>query len=207
MPTLPSKSKSAGHVVKIEVPITWSVILVLVVVAFTLLYALWEEARSTIRFVGAATGVAAGVLSAIYVGRGLQITIEQRDQALTDEKIHKAFGFVQRWNDPNFATLRAEWRKVLAELDKQTDEKIWEIVSSDAHYRTVVADVLNFFEEMAYGAKSGVADADTLKKLCGSVIERYFSTVRPWIERRRNEMHHPTLYEHLEWLRNLWKSS
>ncbi len=196
MPKKASLSRSAGEVLKVHIPITWSLLLLITVILFTTVFAIWEQARPWVRFLGAATGVAAGVLSAVYIGRALQITIEQRDQALTDDKISRAFEFAHRWNDPNFAPLRAKWRKLLEEVEMQPDDRVWEIVHSDAEKKTIVVDVMNFYEEMAYAARSRVADPETLKKIFGSIVERYFSMMFPWLEKYRKEKHQPTAYEH-----------
>lgn len=201
------KAQDPGEILRLEIPLTLSIILIVAVTALTISYALWADARPTIRFLGIATGVAAGVLSAFYIGRGLKITIEQRDQALTDQKISRAFGFLRRWNDPNFAYLRKQWRALLEELEGKTDDQICEIIRSSLENRTVIADVLNFFEEMAYAARGGIADLATLKQICGTIVVRYFEAIRPWLARYRTDKHQPTAYEHFEWLSGQWKRS
>lgn len=201
------KVQGPGEILRLEIPLTLSIFLVVAVSVLTISYALWADARPTIHFLGAATGVAAGVLAAFYIGRGLKITIEQRDHALTDQKISRAFAFLTRWNDPNFADLRKEWRALLEELEGKTNDEVCEIIRPSLEKRTLIADVLNFFEEMAYAARGGVADLATLEQICGTIVVRYFEAIRPWLVRYRTEKHQPTAYEHFEWLSDQWKRS
>jgi hypothetical protein len=200
-----AKSLSPGQVVKLEVSITISILLVIGVVLLTLGFYFEPTWRPTIEFFGAAIGVAAGILSAYYIGGGLRITIEQRDSALSDERISRAFAFAERWNAPTFAQLREDWRKLLNELDGKQNHEACKVLLDDPHKQTVAADVLNFFEEIAYAVKSGVADGETLKKVHRSIVVRYYSTISPWIESVRRDQNQPSAYEHLEWLKNQWK--
>lgn len=197
-------SQSPGEIFRVQVPVAVPILLIAAVALFTLLYALWENARPTIRFLGASAGVAAGLLSAFYVGRALEVTIEQRDRALKGERVSRAFSFLERWNDPNFASLRSDWRKLLEEMKEKNSEEVIGILHSHEK-RTVAVDVLNFFEEAAYAARTGAADIETMKGMFRTVVERYFSTPQSWVDRHRKEKHQTTLYEHLEWLRDQWK--
>jgi hypothetical protein len=193
-----------GKIVQVRVVVTASILLLVSVVALTYLFVKEPAWQSSIKFFGGASGVAAGILSAYYVGRGLKVTIEQRDRALTDDKISRAFSLARCWNDPNLTELRARWRAVLDEVDRKTGDEVCEILR-DHGKRTVATDILNFFEELAYAAESGTADIDTLRNLLRSVVVRYFDAMLPWIERHRRDKHQPTAFEHLEWLRNQWK--
>lgn len=202
-----NRSQVPGEILRLEIPLTVSAVLIAAVAVFTIFYALWEDARPTIKFLGAAIGVAAGVLSAYYVGRALKISIEQRDQAIIDQKIERSFGFAYRWNDPKFVTLRAEWRELLKELEAKSPDQVCDILESDNHKRTVAVGILNFFEEMCYASRSGVADAETLKNILKTITVRYYSAFQPWIEKYRKDRHQGTAYEHFEWLWKQWKSS
>lgn len=201
------KPEGPGEILRLEVPISVSVTLILAVAILTIVYSMWTDARSTIKFLGASIGVAAGVLSAYYIGRGLRVTIEQRDRALTDEKISRAFGLLSRWNDPNFAELRKKWRVLLEEIEGKTDDQVCEVIAPHIDKRTVIADVLNFYEEMGYAARSGVVDLETLKQLFKSIVIRYYTSIRPWIEKYRKEKHQETAFEHFEWLKKQWERS
>jgi hypothetical protein len=198
--------QSPGQILKLEIPLTVSIVLVLLVLGSTALFAWKPDLRPVIEFFGAASGVAAGILSAYYIGRGLKITIDQRDKALADDQTSKAIDFARHWNNPNFAQLRASWRALLEEVDGKTEDEVCTILEDHAK-RTVAIDVLNFFEELSYAAKCGVADMETLREILGSILVRYFSAVYPWIERHRRNKHQPTFCEHMEWLRNEWKQN
>ena len=130
----PSKeSKLPGQPGKLRLPLEISlpVALGILVVLLTVMYAFNKDWRPTITFFGTATAVAAGISSAYYVAlkvratvEQLRITVEQRDRAIKDQKVSLALDFLRRWNDPNFATLRAEWRKLLREVDGKTPDEI-----------------------------------------------------------------------------------
>lgn len=198
------KSSPPGQIMKVQIPVSISLLLVLTVIVLTALLAYKSEWKLEIEFFGAAMGVAAGILSAYYIGRGLKVTIEQRDRALIDDKIARAFTLAQRWNEPNLARVREDWRKLVAEVDEKAAHEVC-LVLQDHHNKTIAADVLNFFEELSYAARSGVADMETLKQIHRSIVVRYYSAMMPWIEKIRRDGPQPTAYEHLEWLRNQWK--
>lgn len=199
------KQLSPGGILTLKIPVTASVILTIAVVVLTYLYATRESWRSTITFFGAAAGIAAGILSAFYVGRGLRITIEQRDKALKDDKISRAFVLAQRWNEPNLARVREDWRALLEEIDEKNEHEVCEILHGDHHKKAIAADVMNFFEEVGYAVRSGVADIETLKNTHRSIVVHYYSTISPWINKIRRDEHQQTAYEHFEWLRDQWK--
>jgi hypothetical protein len=204
MQTAPTKTPP-GELVKIQFPVTVSLLLVLAVVTLT---GLWIECptwRNGINFFGVASGIAAGLLSAFYVGKALQVTIHQRDKSLTDDKISRAFALAIRWNEPNMAPLRREWRALLEEIEQRNGDQVCDVVKSDIKKRTVVSDVLNFFEEMAYAAKSEVADVETLREIFGSIAVRYFNQISPWIHRYRTDKNQSSAYIHFEWLYNKWR--
>jgi hypothetical protein len=196
-------NKPPGEIIKLQVTVTASIVLFVAVLLLTLLYVKEESWRPAIVFAGTGFGIEAGILSAYYVGRGLKVTIEQRDKALTEEKISRAFVLASRWNEPNFAKLREDWRALVTEVTGKDEHAVCEILERDHHKQTVASDVLNFFEELAFAARSGVAEMDTLKNVHRSIVIRYYSAILPWIARiRRNQ---PTAYEHFEWLRNKWQ--
>lgn len=197
--------RSPGKIMTLKLPITVGLLLFVGAIVLTYFFATQLSWRPEIEFFGAAIGVAAGILSAYYVGRGLSVTIEQRNRSLTTEKISKAFELAQRWNEPNFAKLRGEWRALLSEIDGKEESEVCKLLDNDHGRRTVAIDVLNYFEEVAYAARSGVADLETLKNVHRSITIHYYSAISPWIDKRRRDRHQPTAYEHFEWLKEQWK--
>ncbi len=198
------KSQSPGEIVKLQVSLTVSILLGGAVIVLTALFVLKPTWRPGVVFFGAATGVAAGMLSAYYIGIGLKITIHQRDKGLVDERVARAFELAQRWNEPNFAEVREHWRSLLDEINEKNANEVYAILENK-HKKTIAADVLNFFEELSYAARSGVAEMETLKSVHRSIIVRYYSALSPWIDKIRRDGPQPTAYEHFEWLRNEWK--
>jgi len=199
-----NNAASPGEIFKLQFPVTVSLLLLIAILLLTAGFIWVPNWRSQIEFFGISAGVGAGILSAYYVGRGLQITIEQRDKALSDEKISRAFSIAARWNEPNLARTREQWRRLLDEIEGKDAAEVCDILNRDPHKKAVAADVLNFFEEVGYAARSGVIDMGTLKNVHRSLVIHYFSTILPWIEKIRRDKHQPTAYEHFEWLSDQW---
>lgn len=203
--TYPGDDRPPGDLGALRIPIKLWVLLGVLIVLFTGIYHFWVAGRSTITFFGVATGVAAGIVSAYYISRGLKVTISQREQALADSRLAVAFDFMKRWDDAHFADQKAEWRRLIDELENKKPSEICDILGSDHDKRTVTVDILNFFEEVGYSAKRGLADIEALEGLFKSIVIKYYNTAEPWIQEHRTNKPQPTAYEHFEWLRNKWR--
>ena len=94
---------------------------------------------------------------------------------------------------------------LLKEISGKGDSEACTLLANDEHKKTVAADVLNFFEELAFAVRSGFADNETLKKIHRGLALHYYSVISPWINRIRKDNHQQTAYEHFEWLRDAWK--
>lgn len=77
------------------------------------------------------------------------------------------------------------------------------LIKDNIEIRTVVADVLNFFEEMGYAAKSGAADLQTLEPFSGLAVD-YYRTTQAWIHYRQKETQDG--WKEFEWLCDQWKT-
>lgn len=136
----------------------------------------------------------------------MRATVHQRSDQLHQERVARAFEFLRCWNDPNLAEMRGIWRSVVREASGKTDHDVVAIFKRDAATKTAVSDILNFFEEMAYAARVGVADITTLKKTMKSVVVHYWSISDAFIEQHRTDKSQPSAHEHFEWLAKKWAS-
>lgn len=202
-----SDDRVLGTVVKIpQFPVSVTALVGVAVVVLTVWF--WKggkDVRETLTFFVLAGALAGGAVSAFYLWAGVKTAILQRRASAEEQKIQFALLFVTRWNDPNMAETRLAWRKLIEEIEtNQTG--IVALIKDDVVRRTIVADVLNFFEEMGYAAKSGAADCETLRESFYSVVLKYFKIARPWIEHRREPpLSSTTAWTYFEWLSDQWK--
>jgi hypothetical protein len=165
-----------------------------------------KDTRDTLNFFVLAGALAGGVVSAFYLWAGVKTTIAQRHAAAAEQKIQFALQFLTRWNDPDMGKLRREWRELMAEIEA-APKGIVVLIEHDMPKRTIVADVLNFFEEMGYAARSDAADLATLRQSFHYLSLTYFRLTRPWIEFRRSPVGAGTAWSNFEWLCDQWKNS
>lgn len=199
-------AEKPGSLFSVRATIGCSIVAIIGVLVLTGAY--WKgttDTRETLEFAVLAGALAGGLLSAYYVWYGLGTALKQRAEAQEQERIKTALNFVTRWNDPRMAESRHKWRTILDEFRKDP-AATQRSLQQDLTKRTVVADILNFFEEMAYSAISGAADMDTLQEMFDHVCLDYFSTLRPWIEIRRKETGSKGAWGQMERLCDLWKS-
>lgn len=190
-----------------SVPVYWSVLTVgLIIVATVAFWRASKEDREALNFLVLASAVGAGSLSAYYVWCGLKTSVAQRNEILREERVERAMSYSIRWNDGANASIRKKWLEILTELEA-TPPLTPVALFADMDKRSVVADVLNFWEEMAYGVKTGAVDKDTIQHLFGGLSQRYMRAVRPWIEFRRvgGTTTHPRAWCNFEWLCDQWK--
>jgi hypothetical protein len=96
-----------------------------------------------------------------------------------------ALKFIERWNDPKLSELRNSWHNLYYDLKKLEPAQTIQKLTEDAAARTVVTDVLNFFEEVAQAVNSNAADEALTQRLLGETIRDYYGTVLPWVNLRR----------------------
>lgn len=207
------QEQEPGTIVTIPaVSIGVSLLVVAFVVLVTLLF--WaapdKHEQDTLTFFLAAGGLGGGIASAYYAWAALKASFTQRQQALREQrrtaehqKAAAALEFGRRWNDPNLAPLRKSWRAIADTMEKDPSG-VRALLEHDIDKRTVVADVLNFFEEMGYAVRSGAADSRTLAGQFSFIAAKYLRVARPWIEFRRKES--AKAWAEFEWLCDQWKT-
>jgi len=182
-----------GRFGKVSFPITASLILFVVCVFVTWLFSAYPTQRETIKFGIEAVTLAAGMLSAYYIGQGLLQTVVQRDRSLKDAQIATACRFMERWNNPDLATTKDIFREIIASGKAHNADYVQEALKDTAK-RIVVVEVLNFFEEVALIANMGLADDPTLLRYFEGALRSYHTALSPWIQTHRASQARPNMW-------------
>jgi hypothetical protein len=186
-----SNIRPVGQITEIKFPIGVSLILSLLVCLAGLIFWFYPHLRDILTFLGSAFAMAAAVVAAYYIGKTLQITVGQRDEALTADKVNKAFSFIHRWNSAPFEE-RKQLGMLLEKLKLKSGADIAASLSADARSdRSLVVAVLNFFEEMCLAINEGLADEATLRKFFRDMLESYYGLFATWIQEQRSDNSHP----------------
>jgi hypothetical protein len=203
------KGSIPGRFGSIKVAITMSGILVVLVVVAGLLYAMHPDWHSTMDFFGVGFGMAAAVLSAYYVGKGLQISIQQRDEAVTDARISRAFVYIDAWDQPNLSKTRHVVREFVdgLEVNKTPPDQVAEKLRGDKAMMSAVLDILNFFEGFALAVNLHNADEESLRRCFRGLLLEYYSNFEGFIKALRSASNRPMLFKELEDLAKYWTSN
>jgi hypothetical protein len=193
-----------GKVIQVpEFPVNITWLVVLAVIGITAWF--WKgskDVRETLNFFVLAGALAGGVVSAFYLWAGVKTAILQRRQSADERRIEFALQFLARYNDPAMARLLRRWRQLSDEMDASAHGLVV-LIQHDIPRRTIIADLLNFFEEMGYAAYSKAADLPTLQAVFKSVALDCYERTTPWIKNRRATNRHA--WKNVEWLCDQWK--
>jgi hypothetical protein len=70
----------------------------------------------------------------------------------------------------------------------------------------VIRTVLSFFEEVSIATLRKEADEALLKDFFWTVAVRFFLATKPWIDKRRTDIHRPTMFVEYEKLHARWQA-
>lgn len=187
----------------------WSGILAAAVIIGAWIYAEHAPWRPVMNFLGVGFAMAAAVLSAEYVGQGLKITVEQREEALKNEKIARAFVYVDAWDEPSLSTTRQTVRAFVETMrtNNHDQHSIKEEIEKDEKTEAAVLDVLNFLEGFCLASNQGVADDETLRRCFMSILSSYYLAFEVFLKAKRAEANRPHLYAELEVTVKRWSAN
>jgi Domain of unknown function (DUF4760) len=206
-PTSARKLKPVGELVEVKFPVGISLILFLLVCLSGLIFWYYPRFRDELTFFGVAFGMAGGVVAAYYIGRTLQITVNQRDELLDAERVNKAFSYIHRWNATPFDE-RKHFRSLMNKIRALSPTEVTKQLDADQADRAIVVDVMNFFEEMSIAINEGLADEETLVKFFRSMLEWYYQRFSDWIQNLRTDgggRPRPRVYIQLEEVAKRWQ--
>jgi hypothetical protein len=198
--------KVAGRYGTVRFPITASLILAVLVLGATILYWVLNcDHREVEKFGIEGLTLAAGLLSAYYIGKGLRDTVAQRDQEMQQRKIASSLRIIERWNQPDFAKMKQQFRDLIESGKAHDANYVENELTTKSETRTVVVEVLNFFEEAALVANIDYADDATLKAYFLGALTDYFTTLEPWIKQHRASKSRPNMWCEMENMLSRWR--
>jgi len=158
--------------------------------------------RDTLNFAVTTLATAAGISSAVYALRGIEINLE-------DKKIDRTLRYIQIWNDPSYFSVRQIAAKIHKELkplldDTESNEYMNQIYA-DAQKKQEIVNILNFLEEMSMCVHFGLVDEKSLKEFYRYIVCTYCDTFTLFVHRSRKERNNPKLYIHLTELCEQWR--
>lgn len=157
--------------------------------------------RESLNFVVTTLATAAGISTAVYALRGIEIGLE-------DKKIDRTLRYIQIWNDPSYFSARklaAEVNNDLKKLDAQQSNDYINQLYANTEKKQEIVNVLNFLEEMSTCIHEGLVYESYLKEFYRYILRNYCETFNLFIETSRKEKKSPKLYIHLTDLCNQWK--
>jgi uncharacterized membrane protein len=195
-----------GHFGDIKFPVTASVLLSLVVILAAWIYATHPEWHPTMEFLSLGFVMIATVLSAYYIGQELQITINQRAEALRSERISRSFVYIDAWDHPYLSKTKQIVRDLIKSMHSGKNDAQWIIdeIEKEKDKESSVWDILNFFEGFSLAINQGIADDETLRRCFrGTLIDNYL-TFEGLIKQKRAVRNRPQLYAELEVVAKAW---
>lgn len=164
--------------------------------------------RETLNFAVATLATAAGISTAVYALRGIEINSEDKKIDLEDKKIDRTLRYIQIWNDPSYFSSRkiaAEIHKELKDLEQTQKNTYINQLYSDADRKQEIVNILNFLEEMSMCVHFGLVDEKSLKEFYRYIVRTYCETFNLFVVTSRNEKNNPRLYIHLTDLCQQWQ--
>lgn len=195
-PRFSSNKKRLGDIVSFHVgiPVRVSVPLVLFGAAtiFSALYVKYPDWRESLKFIGAAVGVATALQSAYFAKRALETAVHDRQMAAAAEFFWK-FYFDLRKERATFGEFASTKLK-----GQPAPQVISAFAEGENHL--IATPILNFWEGVGYCVRRDTLDVAQVCDLMGSACIACYNMVQPWLEEFRRSKQQPTAFEHFEWL-------
>lgn len=140
--TSPLSKREPDGFLKISLNLTMGIGITTFIAALTLIAVHFYESkyRDTLNFAVTTLATAAGISSAVYALRGIEINLE-------DKKIDRTLRYIQIWNDPSYFSVRqiaAKIHKDLKPLDDTKSNEYMNQIYADAEKKQEIVNILNF---------------------------------------------------------------
>lgn len=203
-PTTPPSKREPDGFLKISLNLTMGIGITTFIAALSLIAVHFYESkyRDTLNFAVTTLATAAGISSAVYALRGIEINLE-------DKKIDRTLRYIQIWNDPSYFSVRkiaAEIYNDLKNLDAQKSNDYINKLYGDADKKQEIVNVLNFLEEMSMCVPLGLVDETILKEFYRYIVGTYCATFKLFIDISRSEKKNDRLYINLTNLCARWNN-
>jgi Domain of unknown function (DUF4760) len=204
-PKTPLKTREPDGLLRISLTLTIGIGVTSFISAAILIALHWFQPkyRETLNFAVTALATAAGISTAVYALRELEINLE-------DKKIDRTLRYIQIWNDPSFSNyckLAAEVHNNLQSLETVEKNQYINDLYQDITRKQEIANLLNFLEEMSSCIHSGLIDENLLKNFYRYIVLTYCQTFQLFIETSRSDKNNPNLYKGLTDLCEHWRST
>ncbi|MET0483872.1 MAG: DUF4760 domain-containing protein [Aestuariivirgaceae bacterium] len=181
-----------SHIGRLSLPVTHWLIAGLTIGVLTAAYWLVTgDAEKTIIFFALAATAGATVLNAVYMARSVREVLRDRSSREEVEKIRRALSFGQRWNEPAMFRVRDKFNTILRQHNEGRGPDA--ILEADAD-EMIVAQGLNFLEELAYAKEKGIVDGETARNQFEGIVIGVWQALAPWIDRRRELRRRPKIW-------------
>jgi len=197
--------KDPGTIIDVKFPVTWSLVLIGAVIVSTVIFGVVPDTSQVlVVFAVSSSGIAAAILAAIYVGKGLRSTVLQRNESRAELRVSEAMQFAARWNDPRMAEIRKSWAKIVTDMPDKSNDELRGVLRGDEGLRLAAVSVLNFFEEVAIARSKQIADDEVLRRFFRSILLSGFKRLGSFIETRRQDSS-LTVWKDAEEMYDDWK--
>ncbi|NJS11836.1 MAG: DUF4760 domain-containing protein [Microcoleus sp. CSU_2_2] len=204
-PTTPLSKREPDGFLKISLNLTMGIGITTFIAALTLIAVHFHDSKSkyrdTLNFAVTTLATAAGISSAVYALRGIEINLE-------DKKIDRTLRYIQIWNDPSYFSVRqiaAKIHKDLKPLDDTKSNEYMNQIYADTEKKQEIVNILNFLEEMSMCVHFALVDEKSLKEFYRYIVCTYYDTFTLFVHRSRKERNNPKLYIHLTELSEQWR--
>lgn len=198
--------------IRVSFPVRISVLVVIVTVAFDVLFfAFSGELKETLLFASASAAAAGTILAAFYAARVLAHQVIQNEAAtiqcrdgLSHDRKRIAFEFTARWTAPHMQEARQTCRQI-ADLKGQSVSEVKKIIDT-AEETSDVFHLLNFFEEMAMLIKYDVADGEVLRDNFSEPLRAIWLSLHLWMDDYKKTHGLVDAWNEMECLNSEWSS-
>lgn len=102
-----SIKRNLDHIVEVNFPITFSILVGVAVIILTVAYWLaTNKLDEIIIFITSASAAGAAIVTTYFAGKTLQSILNTRIEDLRRSRVECAMSFGQRWNDPSMINVR-----------------------------------------------------------------------------------------------------
>ena len=129
-----------------------------------------------------------------------EVVREQNERARLSFEVDMMFKLEDHWNSPTVLKRRSKAANYVKEHFLTEDGELLEVEHIDDNIRLDTLYQLNFFERLGYLVRQGVVGAETAWHRFSVDVRPYWALYQPAIEKLREELKDPAIYEDFEQL-------
>jgi hypothetical protein len=185
-----------GDFGSVRVRFTIGVVLIVLSIAFIVLYNKLPERRELITFAAAVVGGAGTVYSAYFTSASLRLSVQLTRDGNT-------FDLLKELNTVNVVRIRAKIRQKLPKTEL-TKTEMGEIISKDQVLLEDVLTLLGYFEDTSIAVKFDHVNERILYASLSFLVPDAYKSLRPFIDFRREKDKDETIFKEFEDLAQAW---